>query len=65
MRSPAMNGGQTDERRITNAIRPSGNTHGIPMRPGDVIDTRSRLLDWWEHEGRLGHTLYVRSEICA
>ena len=45
-----MNGGQTD-------------TYGAPMRPGDVVSARSRLLDWWEREGRLGHTLYVRSEI--
>ena len=45
-----MNGGQTD-------------TYGAPMRPGDVISARSRLVDWWEREGRLGHTLYVRTEI--
>ena len=45
-----MNGGQTD-------------TYGAPMRPGDIISARNRLVDWWEREGRLGHTLYVRSEI--
>ena len=45
-----MNGGQTD-------------SYGVPMRPGDVISARSRLLDWNEREGRLGHTLYVRTEI--
>ena len=45
-----MNGGQTD-------------TYGVPMRPGDVISARTRLVDWNEREGRLGHTLYVRSEI--
>ena len=45
-----MNGGQTD-------------TYGVPMRPGDVIAARSRLVDWWEREGRLGHTLYTRSEL--
>lgn len=45
-----MNGGQTD-------------TYGVPMRPGDVITARSRLVDWEEREGRLGHTLYVRTEI--
>ncbi len=45
-----MNGGQTDR-------------YGVPMRPGDVITARSRLLDWHEKEGRLGLTLYVRSEI--
>ncbi len=45
-----MNGGQTD-------------TYGVPMRPGDVISARSRLVDWEEREGRLGHTMYVRTEI--
>lgn len=45
-----MNGGQTD-------------TYGVPMRPGDVVSARSRLVDWEEREGRLGHTMYVRTEI--
>ena len=45
-----MNGGQTD-------------TYGVAMRPGDVIISRSRLLDWKERAGRLGHTLYLRTEI--
>ena len=45
-----MNGGQTD-------------TYGARMRPGDVVSERRRLVDWWEREGRLGHTLYVRNEI--
>ena len=45
-----MNGGQTD-------------TYGVPMRPGDVVTARSRLVDWWERKGRLGHTLYARTEI--
>ena len=45
-----MNGGQTD-------------TYGEPLRPRDVITARSRLVDWNEREGRLGHTLYVRTEI--
>ena len=45
-----MNGGQTD-------------TYGVPMRPGDVITARSRLVDWNERAGRLGHTLYIRNEI--
>ena len=45
-----MNGGQTD-------------TYGVPMRAGDVITARSRLIDWEERDGRLGHTLYVRTEI--
>ena len=45
-----MNGGQTDR-------------YGVPMRPHDVITTRTRLVDWQEREGRLGHTLYIYSEI--
>ncbi len=45
-----MNGGQTD-------------TYGPPMRPGDVISARSRLVDWNEREGRLGHTLYTYTEL--
>jgi hypothetical protein len=45
-----MNGGQTD-------------TYGVPMRPGDVITTRSALVDWEENEGRLGLTLYIYNEI--
>lgn len=45
-----MNGGQSD-------------TYGVPMRPGDVISSRSRLLDWNEREGRLGHTIYIRTEV--
>ena len=45
-----MNGGQTD-------------TYGPPMRPGDVIRSRSRLQDWNERHGRLGLTLYTFTEI--
>ncbi len=45
-----MNGGQSD-------------SYGVPMRPGDIITSRSRLLDWNEREGRLGHTLYMRTEV--
>ena len=45
-----MNGGQTD-------------TYGAPMRPGDVIKSRSRLQDWNERQGRLGVTLYTFTEI--
>lgn len=45
-----MNGGQTD-------------TYGVPMRPGDMISARSRLVGWEEREGRLGHTLYTTTEI--
>ena len=44
-----MNGGQTD-------------TYGVPMRPGDVITSRSRLRDWEERTTRLGHTLFSFSE---
>jgi len=44
-----MNGGQTD-------------TYGVPMRPGDVITSRTRLKDWNEREGRMGLTLFTFSE---
>ncbi len=44
-----MNGGQTD-------------TYGVPIRPGDVISTRSALVDWEERAGRLGLTLYLYNE---
>ena len=44
-----MNGGQTD-------------TYGVPMRPGDVVKSRSRLQDWNERQGRLGLTLYTFTE---
>jgi hypothetical protein len=44
-----MNGGQVD-------------TYGEPMRPGDVITSRSRLRDWDERETRLGLTLFSFSE---
>ena len=44
-----MNGGQVD-------------TYGVPMRPGDVITSRSRLRDWDERETRLGLTLFSYSE---
>lgn len=44
-----MNGGQTD-------------TYGVPMRPGDVITSKTRLKDWNEREGRLGLTLYTFTE---
>lgn len=49
-RLTGMNGGQTD-------------TYGVPMRPGDVITSRSRLQQWEEREGRLGLTLYTYTEI--
>ena len=44
-----MNGGQTD-------------TYGVPMKPGDIVRSRSRLKDWDERESRLGLTLYSRTE---
>jgi hypothetical protein len=48
-RPRVMNGGQTD-------------TYGTPMRPGDVITSRSRLRDWEERTTRLGLTLFAFSE---
>lgn len=48
-RLTGMNGGQTD-------------TYGVPMRPGDRIESRTRLVDWNEREGRLGLTLYTYTE---
>src|SRR5690606_7174852 len=47
--SRRMNGGQVD-------------TFGVPMRPGDVIRTRTRLTHWEERETRLGHTLFLYEE---
>jgi hypothetical protein len=44
-----MNGGQTD-------------VYGVPMRPGDVVNVRTRLRDWEQRETRLGDTLFVFSE---
>src|SRR5579871_1145519 len=44
-----MNGGQTD-------------TYFAPMRPGDVISSRTRLRDWNERETRLGLTLFMYTE---
>lgn len=44
-----MNGGQVD-------------TFGVPMRPGDVITSRSRLSHWEEKVGRNGLTLYAYNE---
>ncbi len=48
-RPRVMNGGQTD-------------TYGVPIRPGDVITSRSRLRDWEERTTRLGQTLFSFSE---
>lgn len=44
-----LNGGQTD-------------TYGVPMRPGDVIKSRSRLKEWNERQGRMGLMLYTFTE---
>lgn len=44
-----LNGGQTD-------------TYGVPMRPGDVVRSRTRLRDWNEREGRMGQMLYTFTE---
>ncbi len=46
-------------------VSPDGqtDTYGAPMRPGDVIRSRSRLQDWNERHGRLGLTLYTFTEI--
>ena len=61
--SPGLAGRRPDDKPLTGMNGGQTDTYGVPMRPGDVIRARSRLLDWWEREGRLGHTLYVRSEI--
>lgn len=44
-----LNGGQTD-------------TFFAPMRPGDVIRTRSRLSHWEEKDGRHGRTIFEYTE---
>ena len=44
-----MNGGKTE-------------TFFEPMRPDDVISTRTRLVDWNERPTRLGFTLFTFSE---
>jgi len=48
-RLTGLHGGQTD-------------TYGVPMRPGDVIRSRTRLKDWEERQGRMGLTLYTFTE---
>ena len=45
LRLTNMNGGQTD-------------TYGVPMRPGDVITSKTRLSDFNERQGRFGLMLY-------
>lgn len=49
LRLTNMNGGQTD-------------TYGVPMRPGDVISSRTRLSDFNERQGRFGLMLYAFRE---
>ena len=44
-----MNGGQVD-------------TYGVPMRPGDIITSRTALTGWDERTGRLGLTLFSYRE---
>lgn len=44
-----LNGGQTD-------------TFHAPIRPGDVIETRSRLHHWEERQGRHGLTIFEYNE---
>ncbi|MBV1906385.1 MAG: MaoC family dehydratase N-terminal domain-containing protein [Pseudomonadales bacterium] len=48
-RRTGLNGGQTE-------------TYGVPMRPGDVITTRSRLKEWEERFGKMGLMLYTFNE---
>ena len=61
--SPGLSGRRPDGKPLTGMNGGQTDTYGARMRPGDVVSARSRLLDWWEREGRLGHTLYVRTEI--
>ena len=41
---------------------PDFNPFAVPMRPGDVIRTRTRLTHWEERETRLGHTMFMYEE---
>ena len=61
--SPGLSGRRPDGKALTGMNGGQTDTYGVPMRPGDVVSARSRLVDWWERVGRLGHTLYVRTEI--
>lgn len=45
-----MNGGQTE-------------TYGVPIRPGDVITSRTALIKMEENVGKLGLTLYKYTEM--
>lgn len=38
-------------------------TFGVPMYPGDVITSRTRLKDWNERTTRLGLTLFTETEM--
>ena len=61
--APGLSGARPDGKPLTGMNGGQTDTYGVPMRPGDVVCERRRLVDWWEREGRLGHTLYVRTEI--
>ena len=61
--APELGGARPDGRPLTGMNGGQTDTYGAPMRAGDVVSERRRLVDWWEREGRLGHTLYVRNEI--
>jgi hypothetical protein len=37
--------------------------YGGRIRPGDVIHSRSVLLDYWERDGRLGLMLFTAAEV--
>ena len=37
--------------------------YGVPMRPGDVITSVTRLGDYWEREGRHGLMLFTIREL--
>lgn len=60
---PGLSGRRPDSKPLTGMNGGQTDTYGVPMRPGEVVTAKSRLYDWWEREGRLGHTLYVRNEI--
>jgi acyl dehydratase len=59
---PAGAGGQRGGRGRTGLNGGQTDTYGVPMRPGDVIRSRTRLKEWNEREGRMGLTLYTYTE---
>jgi len=61
-RRPAGGGGQRGGRGRTGLNGGQTDTYGVPMRPGDVIRSRTRLKEWNEREGRMGLTLYTYTE---